>query len=56
MLDTSVYNLTCDNGHKTVSIVTNPKYEILVELALDAIVDGYYREAVTTFQAALEAW
>lgn len=44
----------CSHGHKTTTIVQNPKYEILFDIGANAIVDGYYREAVSSFTSSLE--
>lgn len=46
--------ITCRNGHKTNFVIQAVKPEILSAIAGYAIVDGYYREAVTSFTAALE--
>jgi len=54
--DSSVYPITCDLGHETIAVITNPKHETLFEIGLTAIHDGYYREAVSSFQASLERW
>lgn len=52
--DDGVYVLECEAGHRTVHILSNPKFEILFELALLALADGYTRESVTTLAAAVE--
>lgn len=52
--DTSIYNTTCDNGHTSRTILLNHKFEILFESGIKALVDGYHREAVTSFAVALE--
>jgi len=46
--------ITCRNGHKTNIAIQAVKPEILSAIAGYAIIDGYYREAVTSFTAALE--
>jgi hypothetical protein len=46
--------MTCDNGHQTFTIIQQVKYEILSELAVSSICDGYYRESVASFASALE--
>lgn len=48
------YELTCPIGHKTVTVLQANRYEILYDLGAYAIEDGYYREAVNSFTAALE--
>lgn len=52
--DDGVIELTCDRGHQTFIILQQTKYEILSELAVKALSEGYYREAVTSFASALE--
>lgn len=48
------YELKCDYGHNTTILLRQAKFELLYEIASHAIVDGYYREAVTSFAASLE--
>jgi len=52
--DDGVIEFTCDRGHRTFTIMQEAKYEILSELAVTALCDGYYREAVASFASALE--
>lgn len=52
--DDGVIELNCNRQHRTFTIVQNMKFELLADLALQAIVDGYYREAISSFTAALE--
>ena len=52
--DDGRYDLECPAGHKTSTFVQEAKYEILFEIGVNAIADGYYREAVTSFAACLE--
>lgn len=53
--EAGVYRTRCDNGHEATTLVTQPAaFELLAETAAQAIVDGYYRDAVTSFAAALE--
>src|SRR3569832_1434981 len=52
--DDNRYEVTCDKGH-TVSIVLQAqRFELLFEIGSYAILDGYYREAVNSYTAALE--
>ncbi|HYD14661.1 MAG TPA: hypothetical protein VEC11_17570 [Allosphingosinicella sp.] len=46
--------MTCDNGHSLAIVVQHPKFDVLAEIACQAILDGYPREAVASFQASLE--
>lgn len=52
--DSGLYRLTCPNGHETIACLQNMKFEVLFELALHAILDGYYREAVSSFTSSME--
>lgn len=52
--DDGKYELTCSRGHKTTTILQQQKFEVLFEIGAHAIVDGYYREAVSSFAASLE--
>lgn len=52
--DDRLYWLTCRQGHKTATILQEQRFEVLSGVAANAIVDGYYREAVASFTSALE--
>ncbi len=52
--DNGVYKMTCNAGHETVTCLQEQKFEILFDLALYAILDGYYREGVVNFASSLE--
>lgn len=49
-----IYEVTCEHGHKSYIYVQNEKYDILFTLAVQALSDGYYREAVLNFTSSLE--
>lgn len=49
-----LYEFTCPKGHKSVTILQEQKFEILFEIGAHAILDGYYREAVSSFATSLE--
>jgi hypothetical protein len=44
----------CDNGHIMLSFFQNRRFEILFEMGAIAIIDGYFREAVSDFTASIE--
>ena len=44
----------CDKGHKQRVLISLELYELLFEQATYCIMDGYYREAIVTYHAALE--
>jgi hypothetical protein len=52
--DTQVYSLKCEHGHETTIGMQQSKFELLFELGCHAAADGYYREAISSFAAALE--
>ncbi len=52
--DSGIYTVTCRNGHVSSTMSQQHKHETLFELATFAILDGYYREAVTSFASSLE--
>lgn len=54
VLNDSVYDFECRYGHKCTTFIQSEKFEILFEIALNAILDGYYREAVTSAASSLE--
>lgn len=52
--DDGRYEVRCALGHVSVVSVDNVKFELLFEMGLNALVDGYPREAVSSFASALE--
>ena len=52
--DQGIYRVSCENGHSFMHTLSNAKFEILFEMALLALADGYTREAVATLAAAVE--
>jgi len=44
----------CKNGHKFAHIIQQHKFELLSQMAVLAIHDGYYRDAIVSFSACLE--
>jgi hypothetical protein len=52
--DDGIYEIQCASSHTTRVALRNVKFEILFELALNGLMDGYPREAVSSFTAALE--
>jgi hypothetical protein len=54
-LDENCYiSKICDKKHLHITIIQNNKFEILFELACQAIRDRYYREAIISFASAKE--
>ena len=52
--DDGRYELKCSFGHETTTVLQQQKFEILFEIGANAILDGYYREAVSSFTSSLE--
>lgn len=50
------YLCQCPKGHRFITHLQNEHFQMLFELATVAISDGYYREAVTSYTAALERY
>jgi hypothetical protein len=50
----NIYEFTCSKGHQNDVVCSNSKVDILLEIAMNAIADGYNKEAVSSFGAALE--
>lgn len=54
LTDNGVYEVICENGHKTTDMIKNEKYELLYDLAIIAVSKGFSREAVSSFAASFE--
>lgn len=52
--DSKIYELECKKGHKNVMVINHLNHEVLFEIGVQALFDGYYREAFSSFAAALE--
>jgi len=52
--DDGRYEFLCPQGHKTITVLQQQKFEILFEIGAYALIDGYYRESVASFTASLE--
>ena len=49
-----LYITTCPNGHELRIILRQPLFDVLSEVAIQALTDGYYRDAVASAAASLE--
>ena len=54
--DDGAYDVRCVYGHRIRAVVQNSRFELLMDSAVLALKDEYYREAVLSFAAALEAF
>lgn len=52
--DDGCYEITCSSGHTAVTVLQQQKFEVLFDIGANAILDGYYREAVSSFTSSLE--
>ncbi|MCW2338171.1 hypothetical protein M2337_002404 [Sphingobium sp. B2D3A] len=52
--ESSVYRFECAHGHVHEIVLAQLRFEVLAETGMQALVDGYYRDAVASFAAALE--
>ncbi|PCK33673.1 hypothetical protein [Pseudoalteromonas piscicida] len=52
--DSCIHPITCPEGHLFAMVFNGSKFEVLFDIALNAISDGYFREAVSSFSASLE--
>jgi len=54
LTDDGIYQVKCEKGHVGNVILDNVKFELLFEMGLNALVDGYSREAASSFASSLE--
>lgn len=54
LLNDGVYSVQCPKGHHGKVVLNNLNFELLFDLGINAIGDGYYREAVASMTSALE--
>lgn len=52
--DNLFFEVVCPKGHEIRMTLESTKYSILFDFGLVAIMDGYYREAVSSIAASLE--
>lgn len=52
--DDGRYEVTCPKGHASITILQEQKFELLFDIGAYALIDGYYREAVSSFTSSLE--
>lgn len=51
-----VYEFECPYGHRTTTVLRTPKHEVLYTIGANAYLDGYLRDAIVSFAAALERY
>jgi len=52
--DSNLYEVQCPKGHESYVVLQQQKFELLFDIGACALLDGYYREAVTSFTSSLE--
>jgi len=52
--DENLYEFVCPKGHKALTQLQEQKFEILFDLASLALIDGYTKEAVSSYSSSLE--
>ncbi|MEK4487941.1 hypothetical protein MHH81_20755 [Psychrobacillus sp. FSL H8-0484] len=52
--DDNTYSIKCDYGHESIIFYKSHKFELLFEMGIYAMLDGYYREAVSNFATSIE--
>jgi hypothetical protein len=52
--DDGIYRTKCPNDHPLLVVLGNLPFELLFESGLEALVDGYFRESISSFASALE--
>ena len=56
LLNDGVYTVHCPKGHSGKVVLANLHFELLFDLGINAIGDGYYRDAVASITASLERY
>jgi hypothetical protein len=54
--DDGIYKFECPNGHQTVTVLRTPKHEVLYTIGVNALLDGYFRESISSFSVSLERY
>lgn len=54
--DDCVYKFECPEGHLTTTVLRTPKHEVLYSIGANALLDGYFRECISSFAGALERY
>ncbi|OLP61001.1 hypothetical protein BJF93_02755 [Xaviernesmea oryzae] len=52
--ESGLIETTCNRGHRTALVIQQSKFEILSEMGVRAIVNGFHRDAVFSFATSLE--
>ena len=52
--NSGIYPFQCRNNHDNILVLQHFDHEVLFEIGIQALVDGYYREAISSFSSSLE--
>lgn len=52
--DSGSYEVVCQNNHRSLVNIQNPKFEILFEFGCKALLDGYTIQSVANFASSIE--
>jgi len=52
--DVGYVHVSCDKGHQSIVVYDSRRYEVLLQSASSALLEGYANEAISTFSTALE--
>lgn len=52
--DSGRYVVPCEKGHQDITVLVQQKFEVLFEIGANAILDGYFREAISSFTSSME--
>jgi hypothetical protein len=52
--ESNVYDVRCPKGHQSYVVLQQLKFEILFDIGASALLDGYHREAVSSFTSSFE--
>ncbi len=50
----NIHEFVCPKGHRTFTQLQEQKFEILFDIASLALIDGYTKEAVSSYSSSLE--
>lgn len=51
--DDGLYSVTCEKNHTTFTVLQQQKFEVLFDIGIMALLDGYPREAITNCSSFL---
>jgi hypothetical protein len=52
--DSGIYEVRCPKGHHSHVVLQQQKFELLFDIGACALLDGYHREAISSFTSSLE--